>query len=324
MDPAADVTAPPAAPVPKPAFSETNGVIDTIGAFYDLQILSLVDEDHGTSVDQELSSYFDDGAFIHCTPSCIRADPIFVALDDLTPPALTLAFVTACQRSTKGVDGVEILADCSLVTAPGSGPASAPVSATSAVTQGSNGGGGGGGGGAGSTSQDRITTTNADGETVIVAPSVTNGGGGGSRDNLFTTINDAGHTVIATGAPEGNQITLTDSGGSTIIILDGSLVSPGSGNGITATDERGSLMVIQGTATSTVVVVSGRETVLVDGTTTQTGWVSGSTMTVSTGGGGSGNAAPTVQNEAGLRQYSISLIASCALGIAIGLFALML
>jgi hypothetical protein len=206
----AEVKAPAPTPLPTPAFSTVGpGVTDTTGWYFDLNAVPF---------DDQLAQFFDDGALKSCTPNLPGCD-LGASTADLTttPPQLSVAFATVCQRTTKGVDGVEKLADCSLVTAP---PLPAPTAG--------NGGGGGGTGGGGAASTERHTTTDSKGSTVIVA-----GGGGGSAGGGGGDASTERHTT-------------TDAKGSTIIVA-GSASSGGNGGGVqTITDEHGSTIIMNG------------------------------------------------------------------------------
>lgn len=295
------------------AFSEVApGVTDTIGCFFDLSIV--------TPSDIPLATYFADGAIRSCAPDCGNLPAIFPSapanLDPETPPALTVAFVTACQRSTKGTD--EKVVECS----PVAGPPQAPATTTS-----------GGGSGGGGSSEERHTTTDAQGSTVTVAGSAPSRNGGGGRQAttdehgstvivndrgegyLYTSTNAQGQTIVATGGATEGQTTLTNQDSSTVVIQGATLASPGSGpGGITVTEDRGSLMVVQGGETGTLSVGQGGGTLLIAGTITQTNWDPGAT--ISGGVGGTGDAEPTVQSEATSRRLSLSLVISGSLLMA--------
>jgi hypothetical protein len=212
----AEVKAPAPTPLPTPAFSTVGpGVTDTAGWYFDLNAVPF---------DDQLAQFFDDGALKSCTPSNLPGCDLAASTADLntTPPQLSVAFATVCQRTTKGVDGVEKLADCSLVTAP---PLPAPTAG--------NGSGGGGAGGGGAASTERHTTTDSKGSTVIVAGGggggggSAGGGGGDASTERHTTTDAKGSTIIVAGSASsggngGRTQTITDEHGSTIIVNGGS------------------------------------------------------------------------------------------------------
>jgi hypothetical protein len=356
--PVGGVTGAVTAPVPGAVFSTVSAVggsepstTDTAGWFFDIDIVAYKGP---------FAPFFEGGALKSCSPDCGNAAGVLENTPsfDSPPPTLTTAFITACHRSIKGVDGVETLADCSTI---GAAPP-APPGITSNT----------GGGGGGARTDERRTTTNSEGSTIIVAPSPTQGagtarrtttdaegstiivgpsttpgagsagyttatvegsaatvagdqpseGGGGGGSNLHLSTNFQGQTFVvaeppssgdSTGPP-GGQITLIGSNGATVVIQGASLASSNSGSGLIVTDGRSSIMFVQGGVTGTLSFVSGGGTMLIAGTTTQTSWVAGATISV--GESGSGAAQPTVQSKADLRRAPFLLFISASLFLA--------
>ena len=311
---------------------------DTAGFFFDLTFGG-----DDLSFDNQLGKYFRDGAFKSCAPACTDFG-IFGYLGpaiELTsnPPQLSTAFATVCAISTKGVDGVEKLADCTAVKGTNPEPSVAPTVAGGSGSSGEqphtttdpNGNTVIVAGPSPSSDQERHTTTDSGGSTVIVAgPAPSDGGGseittitdehgstividGGGGGYLYTSANAQGQTVIATGAPSagppGGQITLTNSDGSTIVIQGASLESPGAGTGegITVTDAEGSTMVVQGGETGTLSVGPDGVTTLLASTFTQTSWVPGATITGGASATEGEGAQATVQSQAGISRLTCSL-----------------
>lgn len=269
-------------------------------------------------VDAELGQYLGDEVLQTCAPDCANANfgpykatATQIVAGPAITPQLTVAFVTACQRSTKGAGTIE---SCSPVKG-------ADSAAAGPTNPGSAAGGSGGGG-------ERLTTVDSTGRTIIVAGSTPTGSGTGG---LHATTNAQGATVIVTagsagegdssgvsGSNGGNeaaaaaagQVTLVNGQGSTVVVQGGHLAS--GGPGITVTDERGSLMVIQGGVTGTLQAGVRGSTELVAGTVTQTDWQAGESISGAPGAEGGSGAASTTgsSDDAATRPLSLPLVFS--------------
>jgi hypothetical protein len=346
----AEVKAPAPTPLPTPAFSTVApGITDTAGWYFDLNVVSF---------DDQLAQFFDDGALKSCTPSNLPGCALFASTADLTtnPPQLSGAFATVCQRTTKGVNGVEKLADCSSVTAPplpastagngGGGGAASTERHTTTDSQGSTvivagDGGGSAGGEGGDASTARRTTTDAKGSTIVVvggsASSGGNGGGGqtitdehtsdimangGSGGNLQTSINPQGQTIIVTAASTTGGSDRVAGGQITLVNQDGStIVIQG---GTLASPGSGGGVTVTDNRGSTMVVQGGETGTLSvasdGGTVLIDGTITQTSWvpgeTISLDDSASASAAPTLQSEADSKQVPFPLTISGPLFLA--------
>lgn len=191
-------------------------------------------------------------------PAFSATRPVNAAFGPAVTPALSVAFVTKCEKSVSGAATVQACAE-KVGEDPGSGGSTneSPESGSGGSsnenpeTAGGGGGnseqpetGGDSGSGGGSDNQEsapRITTTDEAGNQVIVAGTPTaesgNSGGGGAAagggaGGIYAVTNAQGQVVYATygpgetpppGALANGQVTLTDAQGSTIIVQGGQL-----------------------------------------------------------------------------------------------------